>query len=52
MTFSIKILTGRYEGVDTRQFSGVSRPQLFVSGNAVAFLMWFCFATTSLSQAI
>jgi len=41
MTFSIKILTGRYEGEDTRQFFGVSRLQLFVPGNAVVFLM-FC----------
>jgi hypothetical protein len=52
MTFSIKILTGRYEGEDTRQFFGVSRLQLFVPGNAVVFLMCFCFATISVSQAI
>ena len=51
MTFSIKILTGRYGGEDTRQCSGVSRLQLFVPGNAVAFLMCF-FATISVSQAI
>jgi hypothetical protein len=51
MTFSIKILTGRYEGEDTRQCSGVSRLQLFVRRNAVAFLMWFCFAAVSISRA-